>query len=55
VPAPDGQGFWTAVLDQGSPPYAVGETILAVAVIVDTKGDPSFWHQALKVRADEDA
>lgn len=54
VPTPDGAGFWTATLDQGSPPYTVGETVLAVGVIVDSKGSPSFWHEALTVKPDED-
>jgi hypothetical protein len=54
VRSPDGAGFWTAVFDQERPPYKVGETVLVVGVIVDSKGIPSFWHQALKVAADED-
>jgi hypothetical protein len=53
VPAPDGAGFWTALLDQEQPPYKAGQTVLAVGVIVDKDDDsPSFWHQKLTIKPD---
>lgn len=52
VPAPEDAGGWTATLDQEKPParpYAVGDTVLLVGVIVDSHGEPTFWHNTLEI------
>jgi hypothetical protein len=53
VPSADGASKWIAVFAQGEPPYEVGETVLAVGVIVTNQDGepPAFWHQALTVLA----
>jgi hypothetical protein len=57
VPAPAGDG-WTVTLDQPEPspppeppatPYAVGDRVLLVGVLVENNNKPSFWHQTLQI------
>jgi hypothetical protein len=48
VPAPAGEG-WSVTLEQSNPPYAVGEVVLLVGVLVENDGTPSFWHQTLDI------
>jgi hypothetical protein len=51
VPAPAGDG-WTVTLDQPeapTPPYAVGDMVLLVGVLVDDNSEPSFWHETLEI------
>jgi hypothetical protein len=49
VPAAEGAGGWTVMLDQGNPPYAVHEQVLLVGVLVDKDDVPSFWHETLEI------
>jgi hypothetical protein len=53
VVMPAGASGWTAFLEQGDPPYELGETVLAVGVMIDGKdGSPSFWHRTLTIESE---
>ena len=49
VPAAEGAGGWTVMLDQGNPPYVLHEKVLLVGVLVDKDDVPSFWHETLEI------
>jgi hypothetical protein len=49
VPAAEGAGGWTVMLDQGNPPYAVHDKVLLVGVLVEKDDKPSFWHETLEI------
>jgi len=53
VPASEGADGWTATLDQPTPPtppYAVGDMVFLVGVIVEDNNEPSFWHETLEIK-----
>jgi hypothetical protein len=55
VPRAAGASKWIAAFAQVEPPYEVGDTVLAVGVIVANQDGepPAFWHQALTVLAQD--
>jgi hypothetical protein len=53
VVMPAGASGWTAFLEQADPPYELGDTVLAVGVMVDSEDDsPSFWHRTLTIESE---
>jgi hypothetical protein len=53
VPGAAGASKWIAAFAQDEHPYEVGDTVLAVGVVVASQDGepPAFWHQALTVVA----
>jgi hypothetical protein len=49
VPAPEGAGGWSVMLDQGTPAYTVGERLFLVGLIVFKNDDPTFWHEMVEI------